>query len=158
VPTQIRIREVIRLGYPAKWVPQRFRGDPRDFTHIDKFGASKHRMKQKAKDDLSTRAPPHIHQGVRKPKSRIAALQERCTGCRTCEIVCAYHHKKVFSREISSVFVRRIERRGEFEVTIYEERKNGRLPCDVCINEKQPLCVRFCPPGALVLEWVRNGR
>lgn len=158
VPTDARILEVVQLGYPAKRPPQRFRMDHGDFRHIDKFGASKLRIKGEIKDLLSTRTSPRIYPGAQKAKRKIMALQERCTGCRICEIVCAYHHKKIFSRKISSIFVRRIERRGEFEITIWEEGKNGRLPCDVCANEKQPLCVKFCPAGALILEGVRNGR
>ncbi|MBS7635543.1 hypothetical protein KEJ34_08730 [Candidatus Bathyarchaeota archaeon] len=28
----------------------------------------------------------------------IVVQSELCTGCRACELICAYHHEKVFSR------------------------------------------------------------
>ncbi len=83
---------------------------------------------------------------------KLIAFNEKCTGCRLCEVVCAFHHKKVFSRKISSVRVKRIERKGEFEILIYPENKDGHLACDLCSGEKEPLCVRFCSTKALTIE------
>ena len=83
---------------------------------------------------------------------KLIAFNEKCTGCRVCEVVCAFHHKKVFSRKISSVRVKRIERRGEFEIIIYSVNKDGHLACDLCRGEKEPLCVRFCSTKALTIE------
>ena len=83
---------------------------------------------------------------------KLIAFNVKCTGCRLCEVVCAFHHKKVFSRKISSVRVKRIERRGEFEIIIYSVNKDGHLACDLCRGEKEPLCVRFCSTKALTIE------
>lgn len=76
---------------------------------------------------------------------------QNCSGCRVCELVCAFHHKKVFSRKISSIHVRRIERKGEFEITIYQKREGKHLACDLCSGEKLPLCVKFCSMKALTV-------
>ncbi|UCE35790.1 MAG: 4Fe-4S binding protein [Deltaproteobacteria bacterium] len=27
---------------------------------------------------------------------------EKCTGCRSCEIACSYHHRRVFSRKFAN--------------------------------------------------------
>lgn len=77
---------------------------------------------------------------------------KRCTGCRVCEVVCAFHHDKIFSRKVSSIHVKRIERKGDLEAIIYRENENGHLACDLCVDEKEPLCVRFCSSKALVME------
>jgi len=151
-PVHIRILEVLQLGFPAKRVSHRFRRDPRDFTHMGEFDISKLRSEKEIKNLLSTRKDPDIYSGVRNQGDKIIIHQEKCTGCRLCELVCAYHHEKIFSRKISSISVRRLERRGEFEITIYEKGKNGRFACDLCTGEKQPLCVKFCLPGALGVE------
>ncbi len=82
--------------------------------------------------------------------TKIAVNSERCTGCRNCVFVCSYHHQRNFDRCVSSVQVKRNEREGEFEVKIYKENENGHLACDLCANEEQPLCSRFCPTKAIL--------
>jgi len=74
-----------------------------------------------------------------------------CSGCRVCEVVCSFHHRKVFSRKISSIAVRRDERKGEFEPKIFTNAEGKRLPCNLCRGEKSPLCVRFCSTKALTM-------
>ncbi len=70
VPTHIRILEVLQLGYPAARTPPRFRRDPHDFTHVDKFDTSKLRGEEEIKNLLSTRTSPDIYSGVRKPRKK----------------------------------------------------------------------------------------
>jgi len=70
VPTHSRILEVLQLGYPAARAPPRFRRDPRDFTHVDKFDTSKLRGEEEIKNLLSTRTSPDIYSGVRKPRTK----------------------------------------------------------------------------------------
>jgi len=71
VPTHIRIPEVLQLGYPAERAPPRFRRDPSDFTHVDKFDTSKLRGEEEIENLLSTRTSPNIYSGVRKRKTTI---------------------------------------------------------------------------------------
>ena len=67
-----------------------------------------------------------------------------CGGCRTCEIACSYHHKKVFSRSLSSMEVKeRLEVPG-FEVSFYLASTNNHLACDGCKGEDEPLCLKYC--------------
>jgi len=70
VPAHIRILEVLQLGFPAERVLPRFRRDPRDFTHVDKFDTSKLRSEKEIKNLLSTRIFPNIYSGVRKPRTK----------------------------------------------------------------------------------------
>jgi len=66
VPAQSRVLEVLQLGYPAARAPPRFRRDPRDFTHVDKFDNLKLRSEEEVENLLSTRISPDIYSGVRK--------------------------------------------------------------------------------------------
>lgn len=76
---------------------------------------------------------------------------DKCTGCRTCEVACAFHHNRSFSREVSSVRVKRKERAGEFDITINESDEGGYPACDLCEGEEGPMCVKFCLSDAINL-------
>jgi len=65
-----------------------------------------------------------------------------CYGCRICELVCSFHHARVFSPELSSIRVSRNNRNGEIEWSIDST-------CDSCKGEAKPLCVEYCAYGAL---------
>ena len=67
---------------------------------------------------------------------------ESCYGCRTCELACSYHHKKVFSPELSSIKVTRNHRTGEIGWKMD-------ATCDYCTKESGPQCVLYCIYGAL---------
>ena len=73
---------------------------------------------------------------------KIVVDAEVCEGCRICELVCSFHHKKVFSPDLSSVKIFRNNRSGKIEWSIDST-------CDSCENEAQPLCVEHCLPRAL---------
>jgi len=90
-----------------------------------------------------------VASGLRSDVPELVIRENECIGCRICEIICSYHHKKVFSRKISSIHVKRVERRGEFKITIYSEGINKRIACDLCESEKMPLCIKFCPREAI---------
>lgn len=84
-------------------------------------------------------------------KMELRADAEKCCGCRTCEVMCTFHHKKVFGRKASSIQVKRLERKGEFEIIIHDTKKNPHLACDLCEGEDMPLCVKSCPTKAITL-------
>lgn len=67
---------------------------------------------------------------------------EACYGCRTCELVCSFHHAGVFSPELSSIKVLRNNRTARIGWSIDST-------CDSCKGEKKPLCVEYCIYGAL---------
>jgi Fe-S-cluster-containing hydrogenase component 2 len=67
-----------------------------------------------------------------------------CGGCRTCEIACSYHHKKIFSPNLSSIeIIDRPEDPG-FAVSFYILDTDKHLACDKCEGEKEPLCLKYC--------------
>ena len=73
---------------------------------------------------------------------KIVGDTEACYGCRTCELVCSFHHGGVFSPELSSIRVSRNNRTGEVGLFIDST-------CDFCKGEAQPLCLEYCLYGAL---------
>jgi len=76
---------------------------------------------------------------------RVTQIPERCYACRTCQIICSFHHTGSFWPEKSSIQVRRDPQRG----LIYW---NIDSTCDKCQNEKQPQCVKYCTYQALQFE------
>ena len=70
---------------------------------------------------------------------------ETCTGCKTCEIACSFHHRQVFSSGISSIEIVPREEALAFAVGIYKTGKEGHLACDGCKEEETPLCIKYCP-------------
>jgi len=60
---------------------------------------------------------------------------EACCGCRICELVCSFHHKGVFSPDLSSIKVSRNNRTAEVGLSIDST-------CDLCKGHS--LCVEYC--------------
>lgn len=67
-----------------------------------------------------------------------------CTGCRTCEIACSYHHQKVFQPSIASIEIGEIMGTLKCGITFYLENADGHLACDRCKGEDKPLCIKYC--------------
>jgi len=69
--------------------------------------------------------------------------EDRCRGCRACELACSFHHSghKAFNPKRSSTRVARDNDTGV--ITISQD-----ATCDLCAGEEQPLCVRYCAYGA----------
>ncbi|HER24708.1 MAG TPA: hypothetical protein ENO17_06640 [Candidatus Atribacteria bacterium] len=65
-----------------------------------------------------------------------------CYACKTCQLICSFHHTKTFWPDRSSIYVTRNPQDGTIKW-----RKD--ISCDQCINEKEPLCVKYCIYGAL---------
>ena len=68
----------------------------------------------------------------------------RCTGCRSCELACSYHHKKVFNPALSSIKIFRDSKDGHIEYYFLAS-------CDLCRLEKIPACVAACSPRDLFM-------
>ncbi|MBW2608974.1 MAG: hypothetical protein JRC68_01345 [Deltaproteobacteria bacterium] len=73
---------------------------------------------------------------------KIIRDEKACFGCRSCELVCSFHHEKVFSPELSSIKVSRNNRTAKISWFIDST-------CDSCMEEPRPLCVEYCFYGAL---------
>ena len=69
-------------------------------------------------------------------------VMKNCYACKTCELACSYHHTGTFQPSISSISVERDHLNGEWKWTLSDS-------CDLCQNEKEPLCVKYCVRGAL---------
>ena len=68
-----------------------------------------------------------------------------CTGCRTCEMACSYHHKGIFSPSISSIEIVDKPKELGFGITFHIDPDNSHLACDGCQGLGEPLCVKYCP-------------
>jgi Fe-S-cluster-containing hydrogenase component 2 len=71
---------------------------------------------------------------------------ETCTGCRSCELACSFHHHKVFGRKRGSIEVKRVEKDGAFTIIFYPLSEDGHHACD-CLKG-QEACVGYCPMSA----------
>lgn len=76
---------------------------------------------------------------------KIKHFPEKCYACKTCELICSYHHKKVFQPSISSISVERDHINGIWSWSLNDT-------CDKCEGEEQPLCAKFCFYDAIVIE------
>jgi len=65
-----------------------------------------------------------------------------CYACKTCQLACSFHHTKSFWPERSSIIVSRNPQDGTIKWRI-------KSTCDKCIDEEEPLCVKYCIYGAL---------
>ena len=87
--------------------------------------------------------------------SNLRVHSEKCTGCKACEAACSYHHGKIFSPKVASLWVHRADKEGKMYVTLYEdlteEGKKKRFPCDRCVGETEPLCTKYCVVGAIIV-------
>jgi Fe-S-cluster-containing dehydrogenase component len=68
-----------------------------------------------------------------------------CSGCRSCELACSFHHSKKFQPPISSIEIKTTPVRAGFTATLYKVGVYGHVGCDRCIGLPVPMCVQFCP-------------
>lgn len=80
----------------------------------------------------------------------IETRPERCAACHLCVLACSFHHEGAFGRRGASIDILKNEREGDVEIIIFGEGQNGRKPCDGCVSEDKPLCIVWCPAGALL--------
>lgn len=65
-----------------------------------------------------------------------------CGGCRTCELACSFHHKKVFNPVYSSI---KIQDKNDFKgyKIIFVENNEG-ITCDGCKGCMGRACLDVC--------------
>lgn len=68
----------------------------------------------------------------------------RCYNCKSCQLICSYHHTGSFWPEKSSIDAFRNQQNGYLKWAVDNT-------CDGCETEKEPLCVAYCVYGALTL-------
>jgi anaerobic carbon-monoxide dehydrogenase iron sulfur subunit len=78
---------------------------------------------------------------------------DKCVGCRTCEIACSFHHRKVFDPKIGSLEIREAAEWPKISILLYEnqagEATGSHLPCDACEGEPAAICSKYCPVEAI---------
>jgi len=67
---------------------------------------------------------------------RLRVTPERCIGCRTCELACAFSHVND-------------GRPGMSRVTVFETGPEVHLPV-LCLQCEEAACIKVCPTAALV--------
>jgi Fe-S-cluster-containing hydrogenase component 2 len=67
---------------------------------------------------------------------------QRCSGCRTCELACSFHHTGAFAPASSSIRISRSNETAEMGWRL-------EASCDLCAEEPGPLCVRYCQYDAI---------
>ena len=77
--------------------------------------------------------------------------EDRCTGCRACELACSYHFARLFDKKISSVQVTRSFDEGKIGVRIHKASAQRRRACDLCVGEQMPLCAKYCATKAIAV-------
>jgi len=84
--------------------------------------------------------------------TRIIARPDKCGACRTCELVCSHHHLRLFRPAAASIEILKDEAAGEVRIQLFETDQLLHRGCDGCSGEAQPLCVTWCPRGALQIK------
>ena len=67
-----------------------------------------------------------------------------CGGCRTCELVCSFHHTQRFTPSLSSLKVLDKEEELGYRVSLVAEKKGERIACDGCKGLDVPVCLEYC--------------
>jgi carbon-monoxide dehydrogenase iron sulfur subunit len=71
---------------------------------------------------------------------------ENCTGCRTCEIACSFHHSNSFAPDTASIKIINKPEEQAFSIRLYEQNNGNHIACDGCAQLDEPFCVKYCPP------------
>jgi Fe-S-cluster-containing dehydrogenase component len=75
--------------------------------------------------------------------------EDRCTGCRACELACSYHFARLFNRKISSIEVTRYFDEGQINIRIHKTPAQARRACDLCAGDQTPMCAKYCATNAI---------
>ena len=67
-----------------------------------------------------------------------------CGGCRTCELMCSFHHTHDFTPSVSSIVIRERLNGTGFRVELVDDAEGPRMPCDFCRDEPKPFCIQYC--------------
>jgi Fe-S-cluster-containing dehydrogenase component len=76
---------------------------------------------------------------------RVTFDTERCTGCRSCELACSFHHTSAFQPRVSSIEIANNPGKTGFLATFFREEFEDHKACDRCQGLPGPLCVPVCP-------------
>jgi Fe-S-cluster-containing hydrogenase component 2 len=78
-------------------------------------------------------------------RHQVAFRAELCTACRSCEIACSFARLGEYRPSAAGLAVQLDRLTGAVDLSFTGD-------CADCLDEPNPPCVAFCPPGALILE------
>ena len=67
-----------------------------------------------------------------------------CGGCRTCELICSYHHLGQFAPAVSSLKILEKKEGAGYLVSLKEEADEHGPACDGCKDLEVAWCLRYC--------------
>jgi Fe-S-cluster-containing dehydrogenase component len=80
-----------------------------------------------------------------KKADKVTFDTEKCTGCRSCELACSFHHTSAFQPRVSSIEITNNRGKTGFLATFFTAGVEGHKACDRCQGLPGPLCVQVCP-------------
>ena len=83
--------------------------------------------------------------GAQEALGKLTFETETCGGCRTCELACSFHHRKVFQPGIASIEIKATPHKFGFTATLYKKKIEDHMACDQCRGLSVPMCIQFCP-------------
>ncbi len=85
-------------------------------------------------------------------KKRIHVIEDLCTGCRLCQLICSLENTKEFNPKKANINVTHIDEHGTYiPVLDCDESK-----CLTKSTNEKPKCVQVCAPGALIYETIEK--
>ena len=86
---------------------------------------------------------------------RLVIDRKKCTGCKSCELACSFHHEKKYHPRRASLRIHSMEKEGDISISLFKDltklERQNRFPCDMCVDESEPQCVAFCVPEAITV-------
>jgi len=80
-----------------------------------------------------------------KNQKKIHVIEDLCTGCRMCQLICSYEHFRAFNPKKSKINVVHVDEQG-----IYMPIVDCDFECKFNVENEVPKCVQFCNTGALI--------
>lgn len=81
---------------------------------------------------------------------------ENCGACRTCEMVCCFHHTGGFGPSPRSLSVLENPDGKGYLLSITEENENMFVACDCCNGLGTPQCVEICPEADVLWDFLNE--
>ena len=75
-----------------------------------------------------------------------------CGACRTCEMMCSFHHTGEFRPSTSSIKILDKEYGQGYSVMLHEEHGGQSFACEGCEGLQEPLCVKHCREGEALAD------
>ena len=78
-------------------------------------------------------------------QKKVYVVEDLCTGCKMCQLICSYEHSQEFNPKKSKINVIHVDEQG-----IYIPIVDCDCGCKFNIENEVPKCVKFCNTGALI--------